>query len=203
MKICIWFDFNLLGFKISLLWICKDTAYNSWLVSGNWQMNNGWRLYLYLSITDRNLHIFSPPHSSAPLDFLPTPCFTVVNNLHELTGASGHFRRQFIGLLCITLRSCLLPPPETLSSLGFGNITLTCIWSSSLALPCLLCRFLCWLLNGLYLRAQWWIPFSSERRWRVFSSSHMISVSEGLFWWQCKGAVWGIWYWRQTGKFRG
>ena len=89
MKICIWFDFNLLGLKISLLWICKDTACNSWLVSGNWQMNNGWRLYLYLSITDRNLHIFSPPHSSAPLDFLPTPHFTVVNNLHELTGASG------------------------------------------------------------------------------------------------------------------
>ena len=57
----IWLDFNLLGFKISLLWICKDTAYSSWLVSGNWQMNNAWRLYLCLSINWwKSLNLLSP-----------------------------------------------------------------------------------------------------------------------------------------------
>ena len=115
-------------------------------------MNNAWRLYLCLSISDGTLRIFSPHHCSAPLGFLPTPHFKAVNNLCELTRASGHFRPQFIGPLGITQPCCCqFLPLGTLSSLSLGDMALAWLWSSSLALSCLHCRFLCWLLKVLYL----------------------------------------------------
>lgn len=146
----------MLGFKISL-WICKDTAYSSWLVSGNWQMNNAWRLYLCLSITDGNLRIFSPPHCSAPLGFLPTPHFKAVNNLCELTRARGHFHPQFVGPLCITQLCCQFPPLGTLSSLQLRRhgtqlavVLLSGTFLFALQVP---------LLTSESFIPEWWIPF--------------------------------------------
>ena len=157
MRIRIWLDFNLLGFKISLLWICKDTAYSSWLVSGNWQMNNAWRLYLCLSISDGNLRIFSPHHCSAPLGFLPTPHFKAVNNLCELTSqwpflSSVYWASWHHPALLLSVPS---PGNTLLSQLRQHGTRLAVVLLSGTFLFALQVP----LLTSKSFIPEWWIPF--------------------------------------------
>lgn len=116
------------------------------------------KIIFVLSITSGSSPVSSPPHTSTPLDFLPTPLH-VANNLRELTRASGRFLSSLPrSSLHQPAQSSTLSPGNTLLS-GFHNVALTWFWSS-LALFSVLCRFLCWLLSVLYLRVQYWIPLS-------------------------------------------